>query len=176
MNFIFPLVYSSILFIVLLFLCFYFFGQLKTTQKVEKRLSYLETKLQKNERSSENFYKLGQLYLSKKIYEKAISLFRSSLNVWDKNDKIGLGSLYNTLGFSYFKLKQYNHAIYYYNQAIKLLPDYALALTNLALVYEKKQMYKEAYFTYLKAFSFEKRNKLIQSRLSVLKLKLQLKS
>ena len=86
--------------------------------------------------------------MGKKIYDKAINLFRKALKYWDENDKIGLGSLYNTLGFTYFKLKQYEEAIYYYSQAIKLLPDYTLALTNLGLVYENKQMYKEAYNTY----------------------------
>src|SRR6476620_2168819 len=169
MAFLFPLFYSFILFFSLLFLCFYFFGQVKTRQKVEKRLSLLKTRLQKKERSSENFYKLGQLYLSKKIYEKAINLFRSSLNLWDQNDKIGLGSLYNTLGFYYFKLEKYDNAIYYYTIAIKLLPDYVLALTNLGLVYEKKQNYKEAYTNYEKAFKYNKNNKIISSRLIALK-------
>ena len=60
------------------------------TRKVEKRLSLLEKRLQQNKTSSDNFYKLGQIYLSKKIYEKAISLFRKALKYWDLNDKIGL--------------------------------------------------------------------------------------
>ena len=113
------------------------------TRKVEKRLSLLEKRLQQNNTSSDNFYKLGQIYLGKKIYDKAIILFRKALKYWDQNDKIGLGSLYNTLGFTYFKLNNMKQAIYYYNQAIKLLPDYTLALTNLGLVYENNKCIKK---------------------------------
>ena len=176
MNSIFPLVYSSILFISLIIICSYLIGQLKMTQKVEKRLSILEKRLQNDNNSSDNNYKLGQIYLSKKIYDKAISLFRKALKYWDQNDKIGLGSLYNTLGFTYFKLKQYEQSIYYYTQAIKLLPDYTLALTNLGLVYENKQMYKEAYNTYFSVLTYENKNKIANSRLPVVKLKAELKS
>ena len=46
MNLIFPLVYSSILFFSLATICFYLVGQLKMTQRVEKRISILETRLQ----------------------------------------------------------------------------------------------------------------------------------
>ena len=106
MNTIFPIIYSSILFLSLTFICYYLVGQLKMTRQVETRLSLLEKRLQQNKTSSDNFYKLGQIYLGKKIYEKAIILFRKALKYWDQNDKIGLGSLYNTLGFTYFKLKQ----------------------------------------------------------------------
>lgn len=176
MNSIFPLVYSSILFFSLTFISFYLVGQLKMTQSVEKRISILETRLQTDERSSDNFYKLGQIYLRKKIYDKAINLFRQSLKYWDENDKIGLGSLYNTLGFTYFKLKEYDQAIYYYTQAIKLLPDYTLALTNLGLVYENKQMYKEAYKTYSNALKYENQNKIANTRLPIMKLKAELRS
>lgn len=172
---IFPLLYSSILFIGLAIICFYLVGLLKMTQKVEKRISILENRLQNDEQSSDDFYKLGQIYLRKKIYDKAINLFRQALKNWDENDKIGLGSLYNTLGFTYFKLKEYEQAIYYYTQAIKLLPDYTLALTNLGLVYENKQLYREAYQTYLKALVYENQNKIAKTRLPIMKMKSELK-
>ena len=172
---IFPLLYSSILFLGLAVICFYLVGLLKMTQKVEKRISILENRLQNDGQSSDDFYKLGQIYLRKKIYDKAINLFRQALKNWDENDKIGLGSLYNTLGFTYFKLKEYEQAIYYYTQAIKLLPDYTLALTNLGLVYENKQLYKEAYQTYLKALVYENQNKIAKTRLPIMKMKSELK-
>jgi tetratricopeptide (TPR) repeat protein len=175
MNSIFPLVYSSILFLSLTFICIYLSGLLKMTQNVEKRISMLETRLQTEDRSSDDFYKLGQIYLRKRIYDKAINLFRQSLKSWDENDKIGLGSLYNTLGFTYFKLKEYEQAIYYYGQAIKLLPDYTLALTNLGLVYENKQLYKEAYKTYSYALMYESQNKIAKNRLPLMKMKSDLK-
>jgi tetratricopeptide (TPR) repeat protein len=168
---IFPLLYSSILFFSLTSIAFYLVGQFKMSLKVESRLSSLEKKLQQNKTSSDYSYKLGQLYLGKKLYDKAISLFRNSLNYWDLNDKIGLGSLYNTLGFTYFKLKQYDHAVYYYTQAIKLLPDYTLALTNLGLVYESQQKYKDASTIYKSVLIYEPVNKIASIRLPIVQVK-----
>jgi tetratricopeptide (TPR) repeat protein len=174
MHSIFPLFYSAILFFSLVFICFYVLGQLRMTQKVERRISVLENKLKTNQKLSDNFYKLGQIYLQKNLYDKAINLFRQSLERWDLNDKIGLGSLYNTLGFTYFKLKQYEYAKYYYLQAIKLLPDYTLALTNLALIYEINKMYLEAYSTYSTVLSYDYKNKIALSRLLIIKKKANL--
>lgn len=174
MTSIFPLFYSSVLFFSLTSLAFYLVGQFKMSLKVESRLSNLEKKLQQNKTSSDYSYKLGQLYLGKKLYDKAINLFRNSLNYWDLNDKIGLGSLYNTLGFTYFKLKQYNHAVYYYTQAIQLLPDYTLALTNLGLVYESQQKYKDASMTYISVLEYEPKNKIASFRLPAVQAKEEL--
>lgn len=176
MTSIFPLIYSSILFLSLSAVCYYLVGQLQMTQRVESRLAILEKRLQTNQNLSNNFYKLGQLYLRKKTYEKAINLFRNSLIHWDFNDRIGLGSLYNTLGFTYYKLKQYEHAVYYYTQAIKLLPDYTLALTNLGIAYESQELYKEAYMTYLKVLKYDSENKTAYSRLPFVKSRYLLKS
>jgi tetratricopeptide (TPR) repeat protein len=170
-NFIIPFLYSLILFFFVLCISIYLIGQIKLTQKVEKRIFILECKLQKNENLSNNFYKLGQIYLRKNFYEKAISLFRKSLLNWDSNDKIGLGSLYNTLGFTYFQLKEYDYAKYYYLQAINLLPDYILALTNLGLIYETTKMYREAYDIYQTVLEYEKNNKIALSQLALIKRK-----
>jgi tetratricopeptide (TPR) repeat protein len=171
MNAIFPLAYSSILFVSLTTICFYLVGQLRMTQKVENRLVLLEKRLQTNQNLGNNFFKLGQIYLRKKTYEKAISCFRNSLTSWDFNDRIGLGSLYNTLGFTYFKLDQYEDAIYYYTQAIKLLPDYTLALTNLGVAYEKKKLYSEASSAYARVLKYDENNQTALERLSFLKTK-----
>jgi tetratricopeptide (TPR) repeat protein len=173
-NLILPLLYSLLVFISVFFVCIYLIGQIQMTQKVEKRILRLENRIQMNEQFSNNFYKLGQLYLRKNFYEKAITLFRKSLVNWDRNDKIGLGSLYNTLGFTYFQLKEYDYAKYYYLQAIKLLPDYTLALTNLGLIYELHKMYLEAYDIYKIVLTYEENNKIALSRIVVIKEKTKL--
>jgi tetratricopeptide (TPR) repeat protein len=174
LNLFFPLLYSLLLFICVIFICIYVIGQIKITQKVEKRIIVLENKLQLNQNLSNNLYILGQIYLRKKFYEKAIGLFRESLVSWDLNDKIGLGSLYNTLGFTYFQLKEYDYAKYYYLQAIKLLPDYTLALTNLGLIYETTKMYLEAYNIYTIVLDYESNNKIALSRITIIEGKTRL--
>ena len=55
-----------------------------------------------------------------------------------------------------------------------MLPDYTLALTNLGLVYENKQMYKEAYNTYSNALEYENQNKIAKTRLPIMKVKAEL--
>lgn len=174
LNFIIPFLYSLIFFLSVLGLCFYLIGQIKMTQKIEKRIFILERKLQMNEHLSNNFYKLGQIYLQKNFYKKAISLFRKSLVNWDSNDKIGLGSLYNTLGFTYFQLKEYDYSKYYYLQAINLLPDYTLALTNLGLIYETNKMFREASDIYNTVLKYDKNNKIALSQLALIKRKTKL--
>lgn len=174
MNLIFPLIYSTIIFIVLLILTIYLFGQIQLTQKVEKRIENLQKQIQVNSINYENNYKLGQIFLRKKLYDQAILYFQQALKGWNSQDKLGLGSLYNTLGFTYFTLKNYFFAIYYYKCAINLLPDYFLALNNLSFTYEKVQNYDKALNFYLLA-KLNKKKKIINSRIFYLNKKRNLK-
>ena len=74
----------------------------------------------------------------------------------------------------YFKLKEYEYAKYYYLQAIKLLPDYTLALTNLGLIYEMKKMYLEAFNIYTTVLNYEQNNKIALSRRPIVQEKVKL--
>jgi tetratricopeptide (TPR) repeat protein len=172
MNSLLPLVYSTSLFVSLLLLCLYFISQVQRTQIIEQRLLILEKKLKNNPSCYESFYKLGQIYLRKKIYIKAINFFKSSLKNWDNNDKIGLGSLYNTLGFTYFKNQKYKQAIYYYIEATTVLPDYTLALNNLAFAYETTKQYKKSCNIYSKVLKYDEANEMALSRKKFMDLKL----
>lgn len=174
MNSFFPLIYSIILFFILFLISFYLVKQISNTQKVEKKIIDLQENIKTNKASYEAFYKLGQLYLKKKLFYKAILLFRRALKSWNTNDKIGLGSLYNTIGFTYFELKQYELAIYYYKIAIKIIPDYTLALTNLAYTYEKMNLYTKAYDCYETTLTWNPKNQLASSRILGVKRKLSI--
>nr|QWK42064.1 hypothetical protein [Pseudochorda nagaii] len=167
MNSLFPLVYSAALFIFLSVISFYIIKQISNTQKVEKKIFVLQEAVKKNDASYESLYELGQLYLKKKLFYKAILLFRKALKTWDTNDKIGLGSLYNTIGFTYFTLKQYKLASYYYNIAITIIPDYTLALTNLGYTYEKLDLTVEAYNCYKDTLVWDPKNELAALRILI---------
>ncbi|CAM9090456.1 unnamed protein product [Discosporangium mesarthrocarpum] len=176
MNFFFPLFYSVSLFCILIIISYYIFQQIINVQKLENRIFILREKIQNNRATYQDFYILGQIYLKKKIFNKSILLFRQALQIWDFNDQIGLSSLYNTLGFTYFNLKNYNFAIYYYNISIQLVPDSLLALTNLGFTYEKINLYEKAYEYYQNTLKFDVMNKLALSRISVVEKKLKFKS
>nr|YP_011005315.1 hypothetical protein V2475_pgp101 [Chorda asiatica]QWK43059.1 hypothetical protein [Chorda asiatica]WAM62178.1 hypothetical protein [Chorda asiatica] len=171
MNSLFPLIYSTVLFIFLFIISFFILKQISNTQKIEKKIVKLQENVKANNTSYEAFYKLGQLYLKKKLFYKAILLFRQALKIWNPDDKIGLGSLYNTIGFTFFTLKQYSLAKYYYSIAIEILPDYTLALTNLAYTYEKLNLLGEAYNCYKSTLLWDPENKIASSRILVVEKK-----
>ena len=168
MNSIFAITYSLILFTILLILSIYILRQITNTKKIEQIISQLQNTTKNGSPSYNDFYRLGQLYLGKKLFNKAILLFRQALKLWDINDKIGIGSLSNTIGFTYVKLKKYDFAIYYYKIALQILPDYILAWKNLGYVYELVGLKNEAYQCYKKILFFEPQNPYINSKLKLL--------
>lgn len=169
MNSLFPLIYSTTLFCFLALISFFLLKQIINTQGLEKKMFELQAMIKNNDTSYELYYKLGQLYLKKKLFSKAIFLFRGAIKNWDTNDNIGLGSLYNTIGFTYFTLKEYNLAIYYYKIAIKILPDYTIALINLGYAYEKQNLLVESYNYYNEVLDYNKNNSLALERIKVVK-------
>ena len=75
------------------------------------------------------------------IAESLIEAFdheETGILLWDKNDKLGIASLFNTLGFTYYQLKEYEIAAYYYKIALTVTPDYVTSLSNLAYLYQSQ--------------------------------------
>nr|WAM64002.1 hypothetical protein [Ishige okamurae] len=173
-NSIFPLLYATVLFLILTIVSFYIIQQIAKIQANEKRIIRLEKKIQNGSAISDDHYKLGQFYLRKKLFNKAILSFRKAVQSWDRNDQIGLGSLYNTLGFTYFSLKEYQCAIYYYEIAVKIIPDYILVVRNLGYTYEQLKLYSQAYKCYNRMLSRNKDEQLLISQLVRVKRKLDL--
>ena len=131
MSFLLAKIYLLVIFVVLLVISTFLVTQIRLRQDLEKNL----TKLQ-SIKTYQNNFKLGQIYLRKNIYNKAIQEFRLSFKNWDKEDRLGLASLFNTLGFTYYKLKEYEIAIYYYGIALQLTPDYITCLINVTYLYQ----------------------------------------
>ena len=130
--------YLILVFIILLIGTVSVLLQVRLKQNLEKNLTRVQSQISTKEKSYEDQFKLGQIYLRKKIYNRAILEFRECFENWDKDDRIGLASLLNTLGFTYYNLKQYNIAIYYYKMALSITPDYFRSLTNLAYLYQSR--------------------------------------
>jgi tetratricopeptide (TPR) repeat protein len=164
-----PLVYLSVLLLVLLTLTLFLFKQIFQKKKVEEALSELQVKVRSNIATGEDYYLLGTIYLSKKLFDQAIIQFRYALQLWDKNDKEGIANLYNTVGFTYSESNQYDLAIYYYNEAIKNLSNYTTALNNLGYVHEKKGSFSDAIEAYKAVIAYDKSNEVALDRLQILK-------
>ena len=67
---------------------------------------------------------------------------------------MGIASLFNTLGFTYYQLKEYEIAVYYYKIALTLTPDYITSLTNLAYLYQNQNKISEVENIYKKLILF----------------------
>jgi tetratricopeptide (TPR) repeat protein len=163
-----PLVYLTVLLAVLILLTLFLFKQIFQKRKIEEALSELQLKVRSNNATGEDYYLLGTIYLSKKLFDQAIIQFRYALQLWDKNDNDGIANLYNTVGFTYSESNQYDLAIYYYNEAIKNLSNYTTALNNLGYAYEKKGAFLDALETYNSVLYYDKENEVALSRLQVL--------
>ena len=147
--------------------------QILNTQRLEKNIFKLQELVKKDDPSHEDCYQLGQLYLRKKLFFKAVVIFRKALKLWDPNDKIGLGNLYNAIGFTFFNLEEYDYAIYYYKVAIKIIPDHTLALVNLGYSFEKVNSSITGYNCYKAALFWDPYNELASTRFLVVEKKLK---
>ena len=80
--------------------------------------------------------------------------------------------MYNAMGFAYFSQEQLDLAIRNYKDAIKLYPDYVIALNNLGNAYEKKQMISKAVEAYEETLKFDEDNKIAKRRADLLRKRL----
>tara|TARA_B100000795_G_C22709474_1_gene402941 strand:+ start:200 stop:730 length:531 start_codon:yes stop_codon:yes gene_type:complete len=164
-----PLLYLSILLLSLVLISIFIGRQIIERKQIEDNLSVLQNKIRNNLANAEDYYELGSIYLSKKLFDQAILQFRYALQIWKNEDLEGISNLYNTIGFTYAETEQYDLAIYYYQEALKNDDNYTVALNNLGYAYEKQKMISEAITTYKKVITKEPNNETAVSRMQILK-------
>lgn len=152
-----PIIYLSLLLALLTAAAWFVFRQILTTRKVETTLSRLQSKLTKEKGTVQEYYELGGIYLNKKIYTQAITLFQKALKAKETEEE-NLAPIYNALGFAYFCQEQYDLAIRNYKEALKTDSDYVTALNNLGHAYERKKLTTQALAAYEQALSHEPSN------------------
>ena len=163
-----PLLYLTLLLISLCVLTFLLFKQIIRKKEIEIEFSILQKKLQSKEMNYFDHYSLGTIYVSKKLFDQAVVQFSYALKTWDKTDVNGLANLYNTIGFTYFQTGQFELAIYYYKEALNLIPGYVISLNNLAYAYEKKKLFQEALYFYKKVLEYDEGNSIANEKLVLL--------
>lgn len=157
-----PVVYLSSLIVLLSVAAWFLFRQILKTRRVETSLSRLQSKLTKEKGTVQEYYELGSIFLSKKLYAQAINLFQKALRVKDEEEE--LAPVYNALGFTYFSQEQYDLAIRNYKEALKTDPNYVTALNNLGHAYERKNLTAQALDAYEQALSHEPKNAVSKRR------------
>lgn len=165
------IVYLSILLVLLFSAGFIVFRQIFKTRKIENALSKLQTKINKDKGTVQEYYELGGIYLDKKVYAQAISLFQKALKAAEQ-EEYSTGPIYNGLGFAYFAQEQYDLAIRNYKEALKQEPQYVTALNNLAHAYERKNLMSQALQTYEQVLELEPKNTTAKRRAETLRRRL----
>lgn len=152
------------LFLYLFLILFFFtslliigFTQLRKLIQKERQFSKLQTAIQsKTGNSFEEYLELGTLLLNKKLFGQAIKYFK--LAIYNCDDLILLGNIYNNIGYCYFKQNKFDQAKYYYNEALLYLPDYIVALNNLAFLLENLKDYEKALNLYNQSYMLDSEN------------------
>lgn len=163
MNDTLPIVYVSVLLVLLAGTSLAIFRQILKTRKVERAVSRLEKKLQQEKGTPQEYYELGGLYLDKKMYAQAVTLFQKGVKAGEIEEE-NFALLYNGLGFAYFAQEQYDLAIRNYKEALRCNPEYITALNNLAHAYERKKLTAQALETYEQVLKYDPNNSTAKRR------------
>jgi len=85
----------------------------------------------------------GDIMMARKMYREAIESFQS------ENPKTAV--VYNKIGIAYHQLQQLSLAKKFYEQSLKMKPNYAEALNNIGTVYYSQKSYRRAIGYYRRA-------------------------
>ncbi|WP_017303789.1 tetratricopeptide repeat protein [Spirulina subsalsa] len=166
MDDILPIIYISTLLVLLAGVAVFLFQQIFRTRRQESRFSKLQRKLEQEQGTAEEYYELGSLYLDKKLFVQSVKLLQKALKSAEKEEipTENAALIYNALGFAYFSQEQYDLAIRNYKEAIKLYPEYVIALNNLGNVYEKKKLVSPALEAYEASLQHDPKNAIAKRR------------
>ena len=168
-------IYLAAFLLILSVAAFFVFRQILKTTKIEKTLARLEKKL-KNERGTvQEYYELGSIYLDKKMFAQAIIMQKKALKA-DDLDPAEIAPIHNALGYAYFGQEQYDVAIRQYKEAIKLEPEYVMAMNNLGHAYEQKKLTSQALDMYEQTLEIEPKNETAKRRSDSLRRRLVVSS
>lgn len=167
-----PIIYLSGVLILLIGVAIFVGIEIVKSRRIEGKLSRLQKEVKQGKATAKEYYELGSIYLDKKLFSQAIKLLQKALKLSEGIDSENKALIYNALGYAYFGQEQYELAIRHYKEAIKLYPEYAIALNNLGNVYERKQMIAKALQAYEETLKFAPNNKVAKRRTESLRKRL----
>ena len=151
--------YLIILFIILLIISIFVFRQFLKTRTEELNLVKYEQKGLDEITEASELYEFGSIQIKKRLYSEATKTFLKAVKNYENEPKEAKAIIENALGFSYAAQNEYKKAIKHYNSAINSLPNYPVALNNLASAQQRLLEYDLAYATYKKVLDLDPKNK-----------------
>jgi tetratricopeptide (TPR) repeat protein len=167
-----PVVYLSVLVLLLVIAGVALFRQILRTRRVEGTLNRLQKKVTTDKGTAQEYYELGSILLDKKLFSQAIAQFQKALKSKDLEGNENIAIIYNALGYAYAAQEQYDLAIRQYKEALDKMPAYVVAMNNLGFAYEKKQLIAQAVEMYEQALKIEPKNQTAKRRSESLKKRL----
>ena len=160
--------YLLILFFLLVIVAIFVFRQFLKTRQEEFNLIKFEQKGINSLETASELFEYGSIQLKKRLYKQATETFTKAIKYAENEPAEGQAIIENALGFSYAAQKEYKKAIKHYTYALKMLPEYTVALNNLASAKQSLLEYSEAYSTYKKVLSIDSKNKTALKKISEL--------
>ena len=151
--------YLIILFIVLVIISIFVFRQFLRTRKEEFNLVKFEQKGLNSLTKASELYEFSCIQIKKRLYTEATKTFMKAIESYDNEPNEAKAIIENALGFSYAAQNEFKKAIKHYDSAIKLLPNYTVALNNLAYAQQRLLEFDLAYATYKKVLVIDPNNK-----------------
>ena len=151
--------YLLILFFLLIIISIFVFRQFLKTRNEEISLVKYEQKGIDSLETATELYEFGSIQIKKRLYSQATqTLLKAMKNSKDEPDE-GKAIIENALGFTYAAQKDYKKAIKHYKAALLILPQYTVALNNLASAQQSLLDYEQALLTYKKVLDIDPKNK-----------------
>ncbi|MCM1985241.1 tetratricopeptide repeat protein [Lyngbya confervoides] len=164
--------YLLILLVLLGVTAWFVLRQILKTRRVENSLSRLQNKLSEIQGTTQEYFEVGSILLTKKLYSQAVKQFQLALKAAEKEQEENTAPIYNALGYAYFAQAQYDLAIRQYKEAVKQNPDYVTAYNNMGHAYEKKNLTQQALEAYETALSRDAKNATAKKRSESLRKRL----
>ncbi len=119
---------------------------------------------------SAELYELASVQLRKRLYGQAGDNLKRALQLASDEGapREAQALIQNALGFALAAQSKYQAAIRHYRSALKVKPDYPVALNNLAFALEKQVKPEEAKATYEKVLLLDPGNSTARKRLKTL--------
>ena len=151
--------YLIILFVLLIIISIFVFRQFLKTRREELNLVEFEQKGLDSLSEASELYEFGSIQIKKRLYSEATKTFLKAIEYYENEPDEAKAIIENALGFSYAAQNEFKKAIKHYNSAIKLLPEYTVALNNLASANQRLLDYDLAYENYKKVLKIDPNNK-----------------
>ena len=151
--------YLLILFFLLTIISIFVFRQFLKTRNEEISLVKYEQKGIESLETATELYEFGSIQIKKRLYSQATQTFLKAMKKSKDEPDEGKAIIENALGFTYAAQKDYKKAIKHYKSALLTLPEYTVALNNLAAVHQSLFDYEQALLTYKKVLDIDPKNK-----------------